>query len=71
MQTNIRELKQSEISSEIFVISPVQIDIISKIFADAVAQEMNIRPLSEKIRQIAKETLIKTLKYAKKSGEQA
>jgi hypothetical protein len=69
MQTNIRELKQSEISSEVFIISPTQIDIISKMFADAVAQEMNVRPLSEKIHQIAKENLLKTLKFAKRIGE--
>ena len=69
MQTNIRELKQSEISSEVFIINPTQIDIISKMFADAVAQEMNVRPLSEKIHQIAKETLLKTLKFAKRIGE--
>lgn len=69
MQSGIRELKNSEISSEVFVINPTQIEIISKIFADAVAQEMNVRPLSDKIRQIAKETLIKTLRFAKKMGE--
>ena len=69
MQTNFRELKQSEITSEVFIINPSQIDIISKMFADAVAQEMNVRPLSEKIRQIAKETLIQTLRHAKRIGE--
>ena len=70
MQASFRELKRSEISSEVFIISPAQIDLISKMFGDSVAEAMNVRPLSDKIYQIAKETLIKTLNYAKKSGEQ-
>ena len=69
MKDNIKQLDITNISSDIFVISPVQIDIIAKKFGDAVAEEMNVRPLAGKIRQIARETLIKVLHDAKKMGE--
>jgi len=69
MKPNIQQLKTSEISSDVFVIAPSQIDWISRKFGDAVAQAMNVRPLSQKIRQIAAETLISVLKSAKNMGE--
>ena len=69
MKDNIQELKATDISSEIFVIAPTQIEFISQRFGDAVAEAMNMRPLAQKIRQIASETLIKTLKSAKTMGE--
>ena len=69
MKTNIQQLKPSEITSEVFVIAPSQIEWISKTFGDAVAEAMNVRPLSQKIRQIAAETLVHVLNNAKKLGE--
>ena len=69
MNAGVQELKTSDITSEIFVISPTQIDFISQRFGDAVAEAMNMRPLSQKLRQIAAETLIKTLRSAKTMGE--
>ena len=69
MKTDIQQLKTSEITSEVFVIAPSQIEWISKNFGDAVAEAMNVRPLSQKIRQIAAETLTKVLNNAKKMGE--
>lgn len=69
MKENIQQLKTSEISSEVFVIAPSQIDFISKKFGDAVAEEMNMRPLSYKLQQIAAETLVKILHAAKTMGE--
>ncbi len=69
MKSNFQELQTSSISSEVFVIAPTQIDFIAEKFGDAVAEAMNMRPLSYKIRQIAAETLIKTLHAAKKMGE--
>lgn len=69
MKAGVQELKTSDITSEIFVISPTQIDFISQRFGDAVAEAMNMRPLSQKLRQIAAETLIKTLRSAKTMGE--
>ena len=68
MKTNVQNLKTNEISSDVFVIAPSQIDIISKNFGDAVAKAMNVRPLAEKIRKIAAETLIQTLREAKNMG---
>ena len=69
MKPSIRQLKTSEISSDVFVIAPSQIDLISKLFGDAVAEEMNVRSLSQKIQKIAAETLIKVLNSAKSMGE--
>ncbi len=69
MKNDIQQLKASEITSEVFVIAPSQIEWISKTFGDAVAEEMNVRPLSQKIRQIAAETLVRVLHSAKKMGE--
>jgi len=69
MKSDIQQLKASEITSDVFVIAPSQIDWISKTFGNAVAEAMNIRPLSQKIRQIAAETLIQVLRNAKNMGE--
>ena len=69
MKNNVQMLKHSEISSDIFVVSPAQIEIISQKFGDAVAEAMNVRPLSQKIREIAAEILVKTLNNAKNMGE--
>ena len=70
MKENIQTLKHSEISSDVFIIAPSQIEAISKQFGDAVAEAMNVRPLSQKIRQIAADILIKTLTEAKNTGAQ-
>ena len=69
MKSDVQELKTSDITSEIFVIAPTQIEYISQRFGDAVAEAMNMRPLAQRIRQIAAETLVKTLKSAKTMGE--
>jgi hypothetical protein len=70
MKNNVQELNTSDITSEVFVISPTQIDFISQKFSNAVAEAMNMRPLAQKLYQIATETLIKALKSAKTMGEQ-
>ena len=69
MKSDFQELKTTDITSEVFVIAPSQIDFISERFGDAVAEAMNMRPLSQKLRQIAAETLVKTLRSAKTMGE--
>ncbi|MBR3148209.1 MAG: hypothetical protein IKF41_02595 [Alphaproteobacteria bacterium] len=69
MKQNVQMLKHSEISSDVFIIAPSQIDMISKRFGDAVAEAMNIRPLSHKIREIAADILIQTLQDSKTMGE--
>lgn len=69
MRENFQMLKPEEISSDVFIVAPSQIDIISRKFGDAVAEAMNVKPLSQKIRQIAAEILVKTLTDAKSMGE--
>lgn len=69
MKSEVQMLKRNEISSDVFIIAPSQIDIISHQFGDAVAEAMNIRPLAQKIRAIAAETLTKILQDAKNMGE--
>jgi len=69
MKSEVQMLKRNEISSDVFIIAPSQIDIISQQFGDAVAEAMNIRPLAQKIREIAAETLTKILQDAKNMGE--
>jgi len=69
MKQPVQELKTSEISSKVYVISPTQIDFISSNFGDAVAQAMNIKPMSARIRQIASDILKQVLQNAKTMGE--
>ena len=69
MKSDIQQLKPSEITSEVYIIAPSQIEWISKNFGDAVAEAMNVRPLSQKIRQIAADILVSVLDNAKKMGE--
>ena len=69
MKNNIKNLKTTDISSDVFIIAPNQIETISKNFGDAVAEAMNVRPLAGKIRQIAEEIIVKVLCDAKRMGE--
>lgn len=69
MKNAVTNLKYADISSDCFVITPSQIDTITQMFSDTLAETMNIRPLAGKIRQIATESFIKTLKTAKTMGE--
>ena len=69
MKDNFQTLKTSEITSNVFVIAPTQIEIIAQKFGDAVAEAMNVRPLAHKIREIATDILINTLHDAKNMGE--
>ena len=68
MKSDVQELQISDISSEVFTIAPTQIEYISKNFGDAVAEAMNMRPLAQKIRQIAAETVVQALHSAKTMG---
>ncbi len=69
MRESIHNLKTSDISSDVYVIAPTQIDKIAQIFADTVADTMNMRTFSQKIRQIAEQSLRNALGAAKKMGE--
>ena len=68
MKENVKKLNVSDISSDVFIISPTQIEYIAQIFGDAVADAMNMRTFSNKIRQIAEQSLTKALNAAKKQG---
>jgi len=69
MKNDIKTLKTTDISSNVFVITPELIDVISQKFGDTMAEAMNVRPLAHKIREIAKEILTQVLQDTKKIGE--
>ena len=69
MKNDIQKLNPTEISSDVFIIAPSQIEAISKKFGDEMAVAMNVRPLAHKIQQIAADILKQTLIEAKKMGE--
>ena len=69
MKENVQKLDPRNISSDVFIIAPSQIDVISKKFGDAMAVAMNVRPLANKIQQMAADILLQTLREAKTMGE--
>jgi len=69
MKAEYQQLKPSEITSDVCVVSPTQIDYISQHFTEVLASELNLRPLAYKIQKIAKEALVSSLNQAKKMGE--
>ncbi len=69
MREPVYRLNPSNITSEVFVIAPTQIEYISQIFADSVADAMNMRTFAQKIRQIAEQSLRTALSAARHQGE--
>ncbi len=69
MRDQVTELQTTDITSEIYTIAPTQIEYISHIFGNAVADAMNMRTFAPKIRQIAERALRHALAAAKKQGE--
>lgn len=69
MREPVYRLSESNIISEHFVIAPTQIEYISQIFADSVADAMNMRAFAQKIRQIAEQSLRTALSAARHQGE--
>ncbi len=67
--TNIRRLNPANITSEVFIVAPTQIEYIAQIFADSVADTLNLRTFSQKIRQIAEQSLRSALSAARHQGE--
>ena len=65
MQQPIKKLNPSDITSDIFVIAPTQIEYISRLFGNTVANTMNMRTFAPKIRQIAEQALRHALNSAK------
>ncbi len=69
IKENVYHLNPSNITSEVFVIAPTQIEYIAQIFGDSVADAMNMRTFAQKIRQIAEQSLRTALQGAKHQGE--
>ena len=69
MRTPIRQLKTNEITSDVYTISPTQIEYIARIFGDGVADAMNMRAFAGKIREIANQSLRHALNNARHMGE--
>lgn len=69
MRENVYRLSPSNITSEVFVIAPTQIEYIAQIFGDSVADAMNMRTFAQKLRQIAEQSLKTALIAAKHQGE--
>ena len=68
MKEPIQQLNTSDITSDIFIVAPTQIEYISRLFADSVADTMNMRTFAPKIRQIAEESLRRALAAARRQG---
>ena len=69
MRTPVTELKTSDITSTVYTISPTQLEFIARIFADSVADSMNMRAFAGKFREIANQSLKNALERAKHMGE--
>lgn len=69
MREQIQRLKASEITSDVFIVAPTQIEYIAQLFGDRVADAMNMRAFSQKIREIAADSLRDALGAARHRGE--
>lgn len=69
MKTAIHQLDTSNISSEIFIASPAQIEYIARVFAKNFADSMNMRTFSNQIYQTAEKSLRYAFAAARKMGE--
>ena len=65
----VKNLKTDDITSEVYVIAPTQMEYIATLIGNTVADSMNMRAFSPKIRNIAMLALQKALKSAKHMGE--
>ena len=69
MQEQIHNLKPQEITSDVYIIAPTQIEYIARLFGNTVADTMNMRTFAPKIRQIAEQALRHALHSARTQGE--
>jgi len=69
MKDQINQLPPQNITSEVFLVSPAQLDYIADVFSKNFADAMNMRTLSTRIEQIARESLRAAFRAAKKMGE--
>ncbi len=68
-EQTVRRLNPANITSEVYIVAPTQIEYISQIFADNVADTLNLRTFAQKIRQIAEQSLRTALSAARHQGE--
>ncbi|MBO4480275.1 MAG: hypothetical protein J5742_01450 [Alphaproteobacteria bacterium] len=69
MKEAVKQLNPINITSDVFIISPAQLDYIAGVFSKNFADSMNMRTFSGRICEIAKESLRTALRAAKKMGE--
>lgn len=69
MKNSVKQLDSANITSNIFIISPAQIEYIANVFTKNFADAMNMRTFSGRINEIARESLRGALKSAKTMGE--
>ena len=69
MKNSVKQLDSANITSNIFIISPAQIEYIANVFTKNFADAMNMRTFSGRINEIARESLRSALKSAKTMGE--
>ena len=70
MKEQIKQLNPANITSDVFIISPTQLEYIAGIFGKNFADSMNMRTFSDRICEIAIESLRTALRSAGKMGEQ-
>ena len=68
MKNSIKQLDSANITSDIFIISPAQIEYIANVFTKNFADAMNMRTFSGRINEIARESLQTALKSARTMG---
>ena len=69
MHEQIHKLNPKDITSDVFIIAPTQIEYIARLFGNTVADTMNMRTFAPKIRQIAEKALRHALNSARSQGE--
>ncbi len=65
----VKNLKTTDITSEIYTIAPTQMEYIATTIGNTVADSMNMRAFAPKIRGIAMQALQAALKSARHMGE--
>lgn len=68
MKDSVQQLRTSDITSDVFVVAPTQVEYIARVFGDQFADTMNMRAFAPKIRQMAEMSLRAALTAARKQG---
>ena len=70
MKEPIKQLQTNNITSDVFIISPAQLEYIADVFGKNFVDAMNMRTFSTRITEVARESLRTALRAARKMGEQ-